>query len=216
MITSEQQARDWLLEHFDVSRETRERLDAFVALLRQENEQQNLVASSTLDSLWARHIVDSAQLLTFTPTTTAKWLDLGSGAGFPGLILALLHKGPVTLVESRRLRVEFLERAAAVLGVSPRIVPGRVERLAAEPFEVITGRAFAPAGRLFALAYPFSTEKTRWVLPKGRSAASELEAVRAAWQGDFRFEPSLTDPEARIIIAEGVRPRIHRRQREPQ
>jgi 16S rRNA (guanine527-N7)-methyltransferase len=217
MITTEAEAREWIAATFDVPRETLERLDAFAALLRKENERQNLVSRSTLDTLWVRHIADSAQLLTHAPSPEASWLDLGSGAGFPGLVLTLLHQGPVTLVEARRLRVDFLECAAEVLGIRPRILHAKVERLTPEPFDAITARAFSQLEQLWRLSHPFSTEKTRWVLPKGRSAASELEAARAAWQGEFRLVPSLTDPDASIIIAEGVRPRARpRRQREPQ
>jgi 16S rRNA (guanine527-N7)-methyltransferase len=160
-----------------------------------------------------RHIIDSAQLLAHSPSASSSWLDLGTGAGFPGLIVAALHPGPVTLVESRKLRVDFLHRAAEVLGVSPRIVPSRVERLPDEAFDVISARAFASSEQTLSLAHRFSTGKTRWILPKGASAQSELEAARASWHGEFRLVPSLTDPGASIIIAEGVRPR---RQREPR
>jgi 16S rRNA (guanine527-N7)-methyltransferase len=217
MISSEEQARAWLQESLGVSRETLAKLDVFATLLREENERQNLVARSTLDSVWVRHIADSAQLLLQAAGSAAAWLDLGSGAGFPGLVVALLHQGPVTLVESRKLRIDFLQRASSALGLSPTIQPMRVERLPPAPFDVITARAFASAPQTLALAHAFSTEKTRWILPKGRSAASELEAARLAWQGEFRLAPSLTDPEASIIIAERVRPRhAARRRREPQ
>lgn len=213
MIRTEEEARLWLQEALGVPRETIARLQAFADLLRQENEQQNLVGRSTLDWLWVRHIADSAQLLSQVPSRDSSWLDLGSGAGFPGLIVSALHPGPVTLVESRKLRVGFLERAAEVLQVSPRIVPTRLERFPAEPFDVISARAFAGTAQTLAFAHSFSTEKTRWILPKGASAQSELDAARASWHGAFRLVPSLTDPAASIIIAEGVRPR---RQREPK
>jgi len=213
MIGSEVDAKAWLVQDLNVSRETIQRLDAFAALLADENERQNLVSRSTLPDLWVRHIVDSAQLLLYVPSPTSSWLDLGSGAGFPGLIVAALHQGPVTLVESRRLRVEFLHRAAEVLGVSPTIIPTRLERLPDATFDVISARAFAASGRTLSLSHRFSTGNTRWILPKGASAQSELEAVRASWHGDFRLVPSLTDQSASIIIAEGVRPRRPRETR---
>ncbi len=90
----------------------------------EENERQNLVSRASLDQLWLRHIADSAQLLRFAPSPEASWVDLGTGAGFPGLIVAALHQGPVTLVEERRLRVDFLRRAAESLGVAVEIVAG--------------------------------------------------------------------------------------------
>lgn len=190
----------------DVPRETIERLDAFVALLREENERQNLVSRGTLDAVWSRHVLDSAQLLRFAPPGSQNWLDLGTGAGFPGLIVATLFPGRTTLVEARRLRVDFLRRAAALLGVEGRteIVCAKVEAMAARPYDVISARAFAPLGKLLRLGLPFSTRETRWILPKGRSAKSELEEARRSWQGEFRLEASLTDADAMIIVAEGV------------
>ncbi|MGQ0661031.1 16S rRNA (guanine(527)-N(7))-methyltransferase RsmG [Sphingosinicella sp.] len=202
----EAEARGWLRDSRGVSRETLARLAAFGDLLRSENERQNLVSAATLDHFWARHVVDSAQLLRFA-TESGAWLDLGTGAGFPGLVVAALREGPMTLIESRRLRVAFLHRAAAVLKESPNIVHAPIERVPTEPFAVISARAFAPLPRLLELAHRFSTEKTLWLLPKGRGAKSELEAVRGAWQGDFRLEPSLTDADANIIVATGVRRR---------
>jgi len=202
-------ARAWLQRAFDVPRETMARLDAFAGLLRAENERQNLVSQASLGRLWLRHIADSAQLLRFAPSPAASWIDLGTGAGFPGLVVALLHPGRVTLVEERRLRADFLRRAADSLGVAAEILQCKAERVPPRPFEVISARAFAPLARLLQLGTGFSTDKSVWLLPKGRNAETELEALDPSWQGDFRLEPSLTDPDARIVVARGV----HRRQR---
>jgi 16S rRNA (guanine527-N7)-methyltransferase len=206
---NEDAARRWLEEELAVSRETLERLEAFVNLLRRENEVQNLVSRATLDEVWTRHIADSAQLLRFAPSGAETWLDLGTGAGFPGLILARLHPSAVTMVEARKLRVDFLQRAASALELpsSTRIICSKIERFEAPPFAVISARAFAPLERLLALAERFASPETLWVLPKGRNAKSELEEARASWQGEFRLEPSLTDPDAMIIVAERVRRR---------
>ena len=201
----EAEARAWVERAYDVPRETMARLDAFAALLRSENERQNLVSRASLDHLWARHIADSAQLVRFAPAPDASWVDLGSGAGFPGLIVAALHGGAVTLVEERRLRVDFLHRAAESLGVAVEIIAGKAERVPPRPFAVISARALAPLGRLFQLGTGFSTANSVWLLPKGRNAETELEALDPSWQGSFRLEPSVTDPEAQIIVAEGVR-----------
>lgn len=204
---SEEKAKERLRKDIGVPRETMEKLEKFVELLISETQRQNLVSRGTLDSVWNRHILDSAQLLRFATSPTAAWLDLGTGAGFPGLIIALLHEGPVTLAEERKKRVDFLREAATLLGIknSVTFITGKVERAESRPFDVISARAFAPLGRLFELSHSFSTTKTRFILPKGRNARSELAAVESSWQGDFRLEPSLTDPEAGIIIAEGVR-----------
>jgi 16S rRNA (guanine527-N7)-methyltransferase len=201
----ESAARAWLQRAFDVPRETMARLDAFADLLRVENDRQNLVSRASLDQLWLRHIVDSAQLLRFAPAADASWVDLGTGAGFPGLIVALLHRGAVTLIEERRLRADFLRNAAESLGIAVEIVGGKAERVTGRSFDVISARAFAPLGRLFQLGTGLSTDKSVWLLPKGRNAETELEALDPSWQGSFRLEPSVTDPEARIIVAEGVR-----------
>ena len=192
----------------NVPRETMERFDAFAALLREENARQNLVSRASLDHLWERHILDSAQLLRFVPSGARTWLDLGTGAGFPGLVVALLHPARVTMVEARRLRADFLIRAAGLLGTTDKveIICAKVEALAMQPFDVISARAFAPLDTLLALGARFSTDETLWVLPKGRNAKTELEAAHASWQGDFRLEPSLTDADAQIIVATGVRP----------
>ena len=216
LLTTVEGAEAWLKARFpDVSRETWERLDAFEAFLRRENETQNLVSRGTLDQIRLRHFADSAQLLPHAPPRPSTWLDLGSGAGFPGLIAAALSSHEVTLVESRRLRIDFLSRAAELLGISARttVVGAPLERVPSAKFAVISARAFAPLERLLPLAHRFSTENTVWILPKGRSAQSELEQVGDAWQGEFRLEPSLTDPEARIIVATGVQPRRGRRER---
>jgi 16S rRNA (guanine527-N7)-methyltransferase len=204
-MREESEARSWVERTFDVPRETMERLEQFGALLREESKRQNLVSAASLDHFWLRHVADSAQLLPFAPSREASWIDLGTGAGFPGLIVAALHDGPVSLVEDRRLRVEFLRVAAECLNVEPEFIAGRAERIKDRDFEVISARAFAPLARLLELGSGFSTTKTVWILPKGRNAQSELESVESSWQGEFRLEQSVTDAEARIIVADHVR-----------
>jgi 16S rRNA (guanine527-N7)-methyltransferase len=199
-------ARQWLVSAFNVSRETLQRLDRFVELLREENGRQNLVSAASLDHVWGRHIVDSAQLLFHARDREGPWLDLGTGAGFPGLIVALLYPGPVTMIDERKKRTAFLEEAASVLALpeETRIVTGRAETAELPPADVISARAFAPLDRLLTIGQRFATPGTRWVLPKGRNAKSELDAARSSWQGEFSLEASLTDPDAQIVVAEGV------------
>jgi 16S rRNA (guanine527-N7)-methyltransferase len=215
-LDSEDKAKAWLAGAFpDVSRETWQRIETFCDLLKKEGDSQNLVARASFDHLWSRHIADSAQLALLDPQTTGRWLDLGSGAGFPGLIIAVLTRHHVTMVESRRLRIEFLHQAAEVLGVQSRveILGMPLERVSTAAFDVISARAFAPLHRLLPLAHRFSTENTLWLLPKGRGAQSELEQVSGTWQGRFRLEPSLTNIEARIIVADRVHPRSPQKER---
>lgn len=192
----------------DVPRETVELLDRYVALLLDENSRQNLIARSTMDEVWQRHIIDSAQIVPFAPRPDSSWLDIGSGAGLPGLVIAILTEGPVTLVEPRKLRASFLQHAAEVLGLSCRVTihAAKAERIQGV-FEVITARAVASLDTLLRISLHLSTDKTRWLFPKGKSAQSELDEVKRTWQGKFRLKPSQTDPEAAIIIAEHVQRR---------
>ena len=201
---TEAEAKEWLTTSLGVSRETMESLEAFVAFLKRESASQNLIAASTIEDIWSRHIVDSAQLLTFMdqrrPET--KWLDLGSGAGFPGLIIALLSDFEVTLVESRARRIEYLQRAVEMLDISGRVtVMGMpLERMKTAPFSVISARAFAPLPKLFELAARFSTNNTLWLLPKGRNAATEWSDVKTVWDGVFSVKQSITDADAGILV----------------
>jgi 16S rRNA (guanine527-N7)-methyltransferase len=201
---TEEEARSLL----DVSRETMVKLEEFVALLVAENERQNLVSRSTVESIWARHILDSAQLARLALATSRSWIDIGSGAGLPGIVTSLLLSDVrTTLVEPRKLRVEFLHHVVSALELEERIriLPVKVAAVPGETFDVISARAFAPLASLFASAEHFAAPETRWVLPKGRNAKSELEEAESLWQGAFRLEPSLTDEDARIIVAEQVR-----------
>jgi len=187
-----------------VSRETYERLEAYVKLLVVENERQNLVSRGTLEGLWDRHIIDSAQLIGFEPRPGSAWVDIGSGAGLPGVIVACLVEGPVMLVEPRRLRADFLQRVVSELGLPAEVRQAKAERITGS-FDVITGRAVASLSRFLSMCDHLSTKKTVWVLPKGRSAQSELVEARRTWQGNFRVEPSVTDDDAKIVVATEVR-----------
>lgn len=201
---TEDDAQDWLMKQLSVSRETMETLEAFVQFLRREAASQNLISASTLDRIWTRHIVDSAQLMTYAEVAPSdgKWLDLGSGAGFPGLIVALLSDFNVTLVESRARRIEYLQRAVDMFDLNDRVqVAGMpLERLETAPYSVISARAFAPLPKLFDLAERFSTNNTLWLLPKGRNAANEWSETKNVWNGVFRVEESVTDSEAGILV----------------
>ena len=187
-----------------VSRETFEKLDRYVARLTEEAARHNLVARGTLDSIWQRHIFDSAQLVRFEPRPNASWADIGSGAGLPGIVVACLVAGPVTLIEPRRLRAEFLAGVAAELNLRVAVVPTKAER-ATGRFDVITGRAVAGLSDFFRLSAHLSTRKTVWALPKGRNAQSELAEAKRAWQGVFHVEQSVTDADSWIVVGTEVR-----------
>lgn len=205
---TEGEAQAWLAATLNVSRETVERLEAFAEMVIAENARQNLISRGSIPHVWTRHIVDSAQLVTLYDGQPRSWLDLGTGAGFPGLVVAILRKAPITFVESRRRRVEFLREAAAQLHLDHvEIALCQLEAFRGGTFDVISARAFAPLPRLFGVAHRFSTTKTQWLLPKGRSAHAELESVRESWQGEFHVKHSVTDPEAAILVANRVSPR---------
>ena len=189
-----------------VSSDMRDRLDRYTALVRAEAARQNLVSASTLDQFETRHIDDSAQLLDLAPAG-GHWLDIGSGAGLPGVVLGILG-ARVRLVESRRLRYDFLAAIIAALDLGDRVTlhAGRLETMPTERFDRITARAFAPLPKLLDTAHRFAGPETVWVLPKGRGAADELAAVRQTWRGDFRILPSRTDADAAILVATGVAP----------
>lgn len=204
-----------MIEHVEaaagrpVSRETFETLERYAVLLLEENGRQNLIArSSTLDEIWRRHIADGAQLVRFAPRPDSSWLDIGSGAGLPGMVIAILTEGRVTLVEPRKLRADFLARGARELGLGDRVTvcQAKVERIQGR-FDVITARAVASLERILGISLHLSTDKTVWLLPKGKSARLELDEALATWQGSFRLEASRTDPDAQIIVATNV----HRR-----
>lgn len=189
-----------------VSRETFELLDHYAALLRAEAARQNLISAATIHSLWERHILDSAQLARFEPKAGASWVDIGAGAGLPGVVVAAIVEGPVSLVEPRRLRAQFLERVVAELGLANRVsvVAAKAER-AAGRFDVITARAVAKLDRLLKLSTHLSTKNSVWVLPKGRNARSELDDARRSWQCEAETVPSRTDPESEILLLRRVR-----------
>ena len=202
MISSEDEARDWLRSLPECDAAAFSRLEQLVSLLTEENQRQNLVSAASLAAVWQRHIADSAQLLPLAQgTSLSPWLDLGSGAGFPGLVIAALQpEWHVILVESRALRAQWLEQARLALGLPHvRVVSTRLETLESAPMAAISARAFAPLSKLIDLSARFSTNETIWLLPKGRSAHQELQEL-SGWHHMFHVEQSLTDPEAGIVI----------------
>lgn len=201
MIENESEARAWLEALPEADGEAIDRLERLIALLRAENLKQNLVSAASLEEVWRRHIVDSAQLLAYVPRETSPWLDLGTGAGFPGLVIAALRPDcEVVMVESRKRRIDWLECVVADLGLRrARVAGSRLEAVEAFPAAVISARAFANLTPLLALSARFSTSDTTWLLPKGKSAAQEL-AELTGWRHMFHVEQSLTDPSAGIIV----------------
>ncbi|ATY33119.1 16S rRNA (guanine(527)-N(7))-methyltransferase RsmG [Sphingomonas psychrotolerans] len=207
---TEDDARTWIDDSFGVSRGTL--LARYAELLIAEAPRQNLVAASTLDALWSRHFVDSAQLIPLAADAPrGTWLDVGSGAGLPGIVVGiLLDDRPIVLCEPRSRRVAFLEQVIAALDLKSRITVQRsmIESYhPPEPVAVVSARAVAALPALLQSTAHCTGLSTIWVLPKGQKAHSEVVAARRKWQGVFHVEPSITQPESGIVVARGVRPK---------
>jgi 16S rRNA (guanine527-N7)-methyltransferase len=202
IVSTESAARAWLKTIPEWTREAEERLEALAALLTAENDVQNLVSDASLKDLWVRHYADSAQLLDHVSReTVATWLDLGTGAGFPGLVIAILRPDwRVEMVESRSKRIEWLTKVCGGLGLSNAVIQGmRLAMVETHKVSAISARAFAPLPKLLDLSARFSTEETAWLLPKGRSARQELQELKG-WHHVFHVEQSLTDAESGLIV----------------
>ncbi|MXP15215.1 16S rRNA (guanine(527)-N(7))-methyltransferase RsmG [Altererythrobacter confluentis] len=205
MIADEATARSYVASLCDDT--AMQKLDQFVDALIAESEQQNLIASATIPILWQRHIADSAQLLEYVPRGTGLWLDLGTGAGLPGLVVAIMRpEMRVDLVESRKRRIEWLERMRDELELDNcEVIGSRLENVETVPAAIISARAFAPLDRMMAVAERFSTRDTLWLLPKGRSAAQELELLSVKDRKMFHVEQSRTDDDSGIIVGKLAR-----------
>lgn len=203
MIASEHEARAFCEQRCEP--DAMARIERFVAMLKDENGRQNLVSAASLDSVWQRHIADSLQLLGHVPRETSPWLDLGSGAGLPGVVIALARPDlTICLVESRKKRIEWLERLKAAFALQQcQVVGSRLENVESREMGVITARAFAPLGKLLHLSARFSTRSTVWLLPKGRSGAQELQQQPSHIRNMFHVEQSQTDPEAGVLVGKG-------------
>lgn len=198
---------------FGVSRETLARLETYAALLKRWQKTINLVAPSTVNDVWHRHLADSAQVFQHAPAGASHWLDLGSGAGFPGLVIAIMaaEKGGTrhTLIESDTRKAAFLREVARETRVAVEILPARIElpETAAKVAEVncVTARALAPLPRLIPLVAPFFSDATVGLFLKGREFAAELEQAQLGWTFDVQLHPSVTDGEGRIVEVSRLR-----------
>jgi len=211
---------------FHVSRETLAHLASYEALLRQWQSAVNLVAPSTLDAIWHRHFADSAQLVALAPAARA-WVDLGSGAGFPGLVVALLLTGDpgpavadplerpsqprpprMTLIESNARKCAFLREVVRATRIgrslSVDILSTRIEtattQVSLQAPDVVSARAVAPLVKLFALAAPLFASSTVGLFLKGRDAAAELQTAEKLWNFHAELVPSRTERDARIVV----------------
>jgi 16S rRNA (guanine527-N7)-methyltransferase len=187
------------------------RLRAFEALVRKWQAAINLVAASTLSDIWGRHIADSAQLWPLGPHDARRWVDLGSGGGFPGIVVAALAadapEGPaVTLIESDGRKATFLRQASREMGLAVTVLDARAEEAPPRGADVVSARALAPLPQLLPLVQRHLLPGGTALLPKGRDHAAEVEAAReAGWSFELEAIPSITDPEARILRLQDLR-----------
>lgn len=222
-----------LARQFNVSRETVAKLVTYVDLLNQWQKTINLVSPATLPDVWHRHIADSAQLLTLAPPDARVWIDLGSGAGLPGLVVAILTSDQpgtrVTLVESDARKVAFLREVARRTGLNQSSPPGhgfpqpqtreaavdicdaRIETASTHvrvgTGDVVTARALAPLPKLLGLCLPYCRPETVVLLPKGRDAGREVGEAKAYFEFQADLVPSLTDRDARIVVGSNLHAR---------
>ncbi len=186
-----------------VSRETLARLKAYVALLTEWNARQNLVSAASLADVWRRHVWDLAQLMEFIPAEAMSLVDLGSGAGFPGLVLAALLRERAgfrtVLYEATTKKCQFLEAAAVRMEVAAEIRNARIEEAGPEPFDVVAARACAPLSKLLAYAQHFQGRRTLNLFLKGQSVEAELTESHKSWRMRLKRHPSRTDPSGVIL-----------------
>ena len=187
-----------------VSRETTARLEIYSSILIEWSTRINLVSQTTLDDLWRRHFLDLAQLLQILPRNAQSLVDLGSGAGFPGLVLAILGVPGVELVESDARKCAFLREAARITGTPITIHNRRIEAVPPHAVDVVTARGCAPLDRLLPLAERFIGPHTTCLFLKGAQAAEELTAAGKAWTMAVTRHPSRTDPSGVILSLQQV------------
>lgn len=206
MNRSEVEVPEWL----NVSRETLERLFAFCDLVERWNPAINLISKSGVGDIWNRHLIDSAQLIRQMPTDGRLWCDLGSGGGFPGIVLAVLAKelypeANIVLVESDRRKSVFLSEAARLLQVAVSVKVQRIEDLEPQNVDVLTARALAPLSILCGYAYRHLNPAGVAIFPKGVAAEQEIEDARKQWQFDCSKVQSATDPDALVLALRDIR-----------
>ncbi|MBO1324419.1 16S rRNA (guanine(527)-N(7))-methyltransferase RsmG [Acetobacter sp. TBRC 12305] len=187
-----------LPEGMDVSRETQDRLDIFAALLRKWNTRINLVSPRDMDKLWERHILDSLQLLPLIQGRE-RFIDMGSGGGFPGVVVGIAAGIPGTLIEADQRKAAFLREAARLTGASLTVVSARLEQVDVQPAPLVTARALAPLGKLLEWAHPLLAPGGVAVFLKGQQADKEIRDAERSWNMDIRTRPSLTTGDGVVL-----------------
>ena len=193
----------------NVSRETYESLSAFAELVRKWTPKINLIASSTVSDIWERHIVDSAQIYGFSPKKYAHWVDIGSGGGFPGIVMAVMGKelqpdAQFTLIESDQRKATFLRTAVRELHLNVTVIADRIEKTEPQMADVVSARALSTLSALIPLVGRHLTPDGRAILHKGKRAQEEIAEARLSWRFDLEESPSLTDLEGQVLVIQRI------------
>ncbi|MGX0875697.1 16S rRNA (guanine527-N7)-methyltransferase [Roseovarius sp. MBR-154] len=192
-----------------VSRETQERLEIYVDLLKRWNERINLVSKTSLNQLWSRHFLDSAQLLDLAPKTASTWIDLGSGGGFPGLVVAIIgserHASlSCTLIESDTRKSAFLRTVIRETGVQAHVITDRIEAVSPQMGDIVSARALADLTTLLGFAKRHLNPRGRALFPKGENWTKEITAAQSKWQFNYKIDKSKTETGPVILSVTGV------------
>ncbi len=200
---TEDQARDWVVQRF--GEEAAERIDHFLSLVVVENDQQNLIAPSTIPTIWSRHALDSVQLIPLADRADGQWVDIGTGGGFPGMVVALAWPGRMALVEPRKRRADFLRDCADRLGIADRVSvhASKIETVDVKA-DIISARAVATVENLLRAAAHCGKQDTRWLLPRGRLDEREIKTLKRQWRFVFHVEHSITSTDSSIVILDRV------------
>lgn len=197
------------LAGINVSRETFERLQLFAALTKKWNPSINLIARSTLNDLWQRHIIDSAQIYQYAGDHPQHWVDIGSGGGFPGIVVAAIAKElspqtAFTLIESDQRKATFLRTAARELDLTITVLADRVELVPPQAADVISARALSALDALLPLISRHLTPNAVAIFPKGKTYEHEIKKARQNWRFELDAHPSMTEPDARILVLKDI------------
>ncbi len=191
-------------ERLDVSRETLERLKRYVELLLKWQRAINLIGPNTAQNIWCRHILDSGQLMAHLPTTSGPVVDIGSGAGLPGMVLAIMGVPDVHLIDSDSRKCAFLHEASRVTGTAVQIHNSRVETAEIAPAAIVTARAVAPLKRLIELTQSVSKQNTVFFFFKGKDVKNELTEIKKNWNMSLDVIPSYSSTEGVILRMESL------------
>ena len=199
-----------LLKKYNVSRETMESLIAFQNMVLEWNEKFNLISKSSVDDIWNRHIIDSAQLIQYIEKNDKILYDFGSGAGFPAIVLAIMSKElypnlKMTLIESIGKKTTFLSEVNKKLKLDMKILPERIEKLTLPKADIITSRAMASLEKLLPYAKPFCNKKTRLLFLKGEKWQEEIKTAEQKWAFEYQSYPSDTSDKGRVLIIKNIR-----------